>query len=55
MVLLLICWFYVGGLIVSALILGSGEWIHKDVKLTESVVSPLLLPNQLEINDVQVL
>ena len=34
MVLVLICWFCVGGLIASALNLGLGEWIHKDAKQT---------------------
>ena len=34
MVLLLIFWFCMGGLIVSALNLGLGEWIYKDAKQT---------------------
>ena len=54
-VLLLICWFCVGGLIASALNFGLREWIYKDAKQTKPVISPLLLPNQLEIIDVQVL
>ena len=33
-VLLLICWFCVGGLIAFASNLGLGEWIHKDAKQT---------------------
>ena len=42
------------GLTASALNLVLGELIHKDAKQT-IVVSPLLLPNLLEINNVQVL
>ena len=56
MVLLLICWFCVGGLIAFALNLDLGEWICKKLnKLIEPVVSLLLLPIQLEINDARVL
>ena len=32
MVLLLICWFFLGELIASPLGLGLGEWIRKDAK-----------------------
>ena len=56
MVLLLICWFCVGGLITSA-----WTWVWDNGftkilnKLTEPVISPFVLPNQLKINDAQVL
>ena len=56
MVFLLICCLCVGGLIPSALMLDLGEGIHKMLnKLTKPVVNLLLLPNQLEITNIQVL